>query len=59
MNVNGGCYGHSGTQTKVIVLARIQGDDDRNTLHYFYVVPGRVLRGQKAETRAAGCGKAL
>ena len=37
----------------IIILAGIEVDADRNSLHYFHIVSGRVFGWQKAEARSA------
>ncbi len=41
------------------ILTGFEPDSHRQTLDYFHVVTGRILRRQKAETVAAGAGQVL
>ena len=55
MDVDGWGYGHAGAQCQVIVLARIEIDDHRNSLHNLHIIAGSVFRRpfpQAAKSRA-------
>src|SRR5579862_1080414 len=59
LGVDGGVDVHAWAQGFVAARNRIEHDLDWDSLHYFHVVPGGVLRRQQAHARTGSAGDGI